>query len=70
MYNAFGLRGLAFPLTSRYSFPQIPPYIGLGCREREQPGFMPLVLYTWLATLMRDGDRSDKVMSHKFVLCS
>ena len=62
MYNAFGLRGLAFPLTSRYSSSQIPPYIGLGRRERDEPGFMPLVLYTWLATLMRNRDRSDNLM--------
>ena len=61
MYNAFGLRGLAFSLTSRYSSSQIPPYIGLGRRERDEPGFMPL-LYTWLATLMRNRDRWDNVM--------
>ena len=50
------------PLTSRYSSSQIPPCIGLGRRERDEPGFMPLVLYTWLATLMRNTDRSDNVM--------
>ena len=62
MYNAFGLRGLAFPLTSRYSSSQIAPYIGLGRRECDEPGFMPLVLYTWQATLMLNRDRSDNVM--------
>ena len=62
MYNAFGLRGLAFPLTSRYSSCQIPLYIGLGHRGRDKPGFMPLVLYTWLATLMQNRDRWDNVM--------
>ena len=46
MYNAYGLRGLAMPLPSRYSSLQIPPYIGLGRRELDEPGFMPLVLYT------------------------
>ena len=49
-------------MTSRYSPSQIPPYIGLGRRECDEPGFMPLVLYTWLATLMRTTDRSDSVM--------
>ena len=62
MYNAFGLRGLAFPLVSRYASPQLPPYIGLGRRELDEPKFMPLVLYTWLAKLMRNRDRSDNVM--------
>ena len=62
MYNAFGLRGLAFPLTSLYASPHIPPYIGLGRRERDEPGCMPLVLYTWLATLVRNRDRSDNIM--------
>ena len=56
MYNAFGLRGLAFPLTSRYSSPQIPPYIGLGRREPNEPGFMPIVLYRYVAMLMRNRD--------------
>ena len=50
------------PLTSRYSSSQIPPYSGLGRRKRDEPGLMPLVLYTWLATLMRNRDRSDNVM--------
>ena len=62
MYNALGLRGLTIPLTSRYSSSQIPPYIGLGCRERDEPGFMPPVLYMCLAKLMRNRDRSDNVM--------
>ena len=61
-YNAFGLRGLAFPLTSRYSLSLIPPYIGLGRRECDEPGFMPLLLYTSLATPMRKTDRSDNIM--------
>ena len=34
----------------------------LGSCERDEPGFMPLVLYTWLAMLMRSRDRSDNVM--------
>ena len=50
------------PLTSRYSSSQISPCIGLGGRECDEPGFMPLVVYTWLATLMRNRDRSDNVM--------
>ena len=50
------------PLTSRHSSPQVPPYIGLGCRKCDEPGFMPLVLYTWLATLMRNRDCLDNVM--------
>ena len=62
MYNAFGLRRLAFRLTSRYSSLQIPPYIGFGHRERGEPRFMPLVLHTWLATLMLNRDRSYNVM--------
>ena len=62
MYNASGLQGLAIPFTSRYSSSQIPPYIGLGRRERDAPGFMPLVLYLWLAILMRNRDRSNNVM--------
>ena len=45
-------------LTSPYASPQIPSYIGLRRRERDEPGFMLLVPYTWLATLMRNGDRS------------
>ena len=56
MYNAFGLRPLTFPLASRYSSPQIPPYIGLGRRELDEPGLMPLVLYTWLETVMWNRD--------------
>ena len=62
MYNAFGLRGLAFPLTPRYSSRQIPPYIGLGRRERDGPRFMPLALYTWLATVMRNRACSDNII--------
>ena len=62
MYNAFGLRGLALPLPSRYSPLPIRPYIGLGRREGDEPGFMPLVLYTWMATLMRTKDRTENVM--------
>ena len=50
------------PLPSRYSSLQIPPYIGLGHGERDEPGFMPLVLYTWMATLMRTKDRTENVM--------
>ena len=50
------------PLTSRYSSLQIPPYIGLGHRERDERGFMPLVLYTWMATLMRTTARTENVM--------
>ena len=50
------------PLTSRCSSSQTPPYIGLGRRERDEPGFMPLVLDTWLTTLMQNRDRSDNVM--------
>ena len=49
-------------LTSRYSSSQIPPCMGLGRCERDESGFMPLVLYTWLATLMRNTDRSDNIM--------
>ena len=62
MYNTLRLQRLAVPWTSRYSSTQIPPYIGLGRRERDEPGYMPLVLYTWLATLMRNRDRSDNFM--------
>ena len=62
IYNAFRLRGLAFPLASRYNSPQIPPYITLGRRERDERRFMQLLLYTWLATLMRNKDHSDNVM--------
>ena len=50
------------PLPSCYSSLQIPPYIGLSCRERDEPGFMPLVLYMWMATLMRTKDRTENVM--------
>ena len=50
------------PLPSGYSSLQIPPYIGFGRRERDEPGFMPLVLYTWMATLMRTKDRTENVM--------
>ena len=50
------------PLPSRYSSLQIPPYIGLDRRERDEPGFMLLVLYTWMATLMRTKDRTENVM--------
>ena len=62
MYNAIGLRGLALPLPSCYSSLQIPPYIRLGRRERDESGFMPLVLYTWMATLMPTKDRTENVM--------
>ena len=62
MYNAFGLRGLAIPMPSHYSPLQIPPYISLGRRERDELGFMPLVLYTWMATLMGTKDRTENVM--------
>ena len=57
-YNAFRLQGLATPLTSRLSTLQIPPYNSLGRRERDELGFMPLILYTWLATLVRKRDHS------------
>ena len=50
------------PLPSRYSSLQIPPYIGLGRRGRDEPRFMPLVLYAWMATLMRTKDRTENVM--------
>ena len=50
------------PLPSRYSSRQIPQYIGLGRRERDEPRFMPLVLYTRMATLMRTKDRTENVM--------
>ena len=59
----FGLQGLAFPLTSRYPSSQIPPYIGFGRRERDELGFMPLVLQMWLAMLMRNRYRVDNVMT-------
>ena len=49
-------------LPSCYSTLQIPPYIGLGRRERYDPGFMPLVLFTWMATLMRTKDCIESVM--------
>ena len=50
------------PLPSCYSSLRIPPYIGLGRRERDEPGFMPVVLYTWMATLMQTKDRTENVM--------
>ena len=50
------------PLTSRYCSLQIPPYVGLVRLERDEPGFMPLRLYTWMALLMRNRDRPDNVM--------
>ena len=50
------------PLQSCYFSLKIPPYIGLGRRERDEPGFMPLVLYTRMATLMRTKDRTENVM--------
>ena len=50
------------PVPSRYSSLKIPPYIGLSRRERDEPGFMPLVLFTWMATLMRTKDRTENVM--------
>ena len=50
------------PLPSRYSSLQIPPYIGLSRHERDEPGFMPLVPYTWMATLMRTKERTENVM--------
>ena len=50
------------PLPSCYSPLQIPPCIGLGSRKRDEPGFMLLVLYTWMATLMRTKDRTENVM--------
>ena len=62
MYNAFRLLGLAMLLPTRYSSLQLPRYIGLGRRERDEPGFMLLVLYTWMATLMRTKDRTENVM--------
>ena len=62
MHDAFGLRGLAFPSTSSYASVQVPPYIGLDRRECDEPGFMPRVLYTWLAMLMRNRDRSNNIM--------
>ena len=62
IYNAFGLQGLAFRLTSCYSSLQIPLYIGLGRQERGEPGFLPLVVHKWLAMLMRSRDLSDNVM--------
>ena len=58
----FRWRGLAFPLKCRYFSPRIPPYIGLGRHEPDEPGFMSLVLYTWLATLMQNREGSDNVM--------
>ena len=50
------------PLPSCYSSLQILPYISLGRRKRDEPGFMSLVLYTWLATLMRMKDRTENAM--------
>ena len=50
------------PLPSRYSSLQIPPYIGSGRRELDEPGFMPLHLYMWIATLMRTKDCTENVM--------
>ena len=50
------------PLPSCYSSLQIPPCIGLGSRKRDEPGFLLLVLYTWMATLMRTKDRTENVM--------
>ena len=38
------------------------PYIRLRRRERDEPGLMPLVLYTWMATLIRTKDRSENVI--------
>ena len=62
MYNAFRLQSLTFPLTCCLSSLQIPPYSSLGRRERDEPGFMHLVFFLWLATLMRNRDRSDNGM--------
>ena len=50
------------PLPSCYSSLQIPPYIGLGRRERDEPGFMLLFLYRWMATLMRTKDGRENVL--------
>ena len=50
------------PLPSCYSSLQIPPYIGLGHRERDEPGFISLVLYTWMATLIQTKDRTENAM--------
>ena len=50
------------PLPSCYSSLRIPPYIGLGRRERDEPGFVPLVLYRCMATLMRTKDRKENVI--------
>ena len=50
------------PLPSCYSSLQIPPYIGMGRREHDEPGFVPLVLYMWMATLMRTKDPTENVM--------
>ena len=62
LLNASGLQGLAMHLPCGYSSLQIPQYIDLGRRERNEPRFMPLVLYTWMTTLMRTKDRSEQVM--------
>ena len=50
------------PLPSRYSPLQKPPYISFGRRKRDEPGFMPLVLYTLMATLMWTKDPTENVM--------
>ena len=50
------------PLPSGYSPLQIPPYIGLGPSEGDEQGFMHLVLYTLMATLMLTKDRTENVM--------
>ena len=50
------------PLPSHYSPLHIAPYIGLFRRERDEPGFMPLVLFTWMATLMCTKDGTENVM--------
>ena len=52
MYNGVELPGLAMPMPSRYSSLQIPPFIGLGRRERDERGFRPLVLYTRMTMLI------------------
>ena len=50
------------PLPSRCSSLQIPPNIDLCRRECDEPGFMPLVLYTWMATLVRTKDCTENLM--------
>ena len=47
------------PLPSCYSSLQIPPYIGLGCPERDEPGFMPLVDCNADADIRPHGERHD-----------